>query len=256
MECTGTRFRKHGFEFPCGQCQICRLRTQRIWIGRILLENALHRVSSFVTLTYDDEHLPSDGDVSVRDVQLWLKRLRKAVDVPIRYVVVGEYGDDEYRPHYHAALFGCADPEVILSTWENGFVYVKGIGPESATYIVSYVLKRRNSAERCEGHAPEFKLQSLRPAIGLRTAQRLAVPKGREVQGVRMSGHLYPLGRYIRGKLRTQDGPELEADIALRHRVAKYSLQVRDLEDHKRRVENAKRFAEGIKRKRREKPGI
>lgn len=266
MECTGTRFRRHGFEFPCGQCVVCRLRIQRMWIGRILLEQALHPVSSFVTLTYDDDHYPEGfdrrgvsypaGSVNPYHIQLWLKRLRQAVDSPIRYVAVGEYGDDNMRPHYHIALFGCADPAVIQSTWGAGFVVVKGIGPESAAYIVSYVLKRRNTVERSEGLHPEFKLQSLRPAIGLRTAQRLAIPAGRQVQGMRLSGRIYPLGRYLRGQLRNQCGPEPESSVALRHRIAKYSLQVRDVEDHKRKVENAKRFSEGIRKKRREKQGL
>lgn len=252
MECTGKRFRKHGFEFPCGQCTVCRLRVQRMWIARILLENALHSESSFVTLTYDDDHLPANGDLSIRDVQLWLKRLRKVVAV--RYVVVGEYGDDEFRPHYHAALFGCADQAVIQAAWQQGFTVVKGIGPESAAYIVSYVLKRRNSVERCDGHVPEFKLQSLRPAIGLRASELLkGIPDGRVVEGIRISGRVYPLGRYLRGKLRTQDGPESEEVIALRHRVAKYALSVRDYAEHERNVENAKRFSEAVKQKRREK---
>lgn len=264
MECTGTRFRKDGFEFPCGQCMVCRLRTQRTWTGRILLEQAVHNVACFVTLTYAEEpraytyrgvDYPA-GSVSVRDCQLWLKKLRREVDVPIRYVLVGEYGEDKWRPHYHAALFGCEDSALILKTWGNGHILVKGLGPESAAYIVSYMLKRRNNGERCGGRYPEFKLQSLRPAIGLRTSQRLLLPSGREVQGVRIGGRVLPLGRYLRSQIRTREGPEAEASIAMRHRIAKFSLQVRDPADHQRRVENAKTFTEQVKRRRREKQGL
>lgn len=254
MECTGKRFYKHGFEFPCGQCMVCRLRNQRTWVGRILLEAALHRENSFVTLTYSDDELPADRCVSVHEMQLWVKRLRKLVPPKsLRYVVVGEYGEEESRPHYHAALFGLADASTIERSWAKGFVSVQGIGPESAAYIVSYILKRRNSEERCEGRSPEFKLQSLRPAIGLRAAERMRLPAGREVEGVRINGRIYPLGRYLKDKVRTAQGINSETDKANRHRMSKIALQVRDPEEHKTKVENAKRVAVQIQKKRREK---
>ncbi len=41
---------------PCGQCQNCRINKQREWTGRILLEAQMYPISSFVTLTYADEH--------------------------------------------------------------------------------------------------------------------------------------------------------------------------------------------------------
>lgn len=266
MECTGTRFRKDGFEFPCGQCIVCRLRVQRTWVARILLEQALHPDSSFVTLTYDDDHYPGmfvkngveypAGSVNPRDLQLWFKRLRKAAPGPIRYVAVGEYGEDKWRPHYHVALFGSGSSELVSSTWGKGHVLVKGIGPESAAYIVSYCLKRRNTDERCEGRYPEFKLQSLRPAIGLRTSEGLRIPQGSEVQGVRINNRIYPLGRFIRSKLRAKAGLDSEDATALRHRVAKYALVVRVVSDHERKVENAKTFTSSVLSKRREKQSL
>lgn len=258
MECTGTRFRKYGFEFPCGQCFVCRLRMQRTWVARILLEQAVHKESCFVTLTYDEEHSPADGCVSLRDVQLFVKRLRKVLPPrSVRYLAVGEYGEKSWRPHYHMALFGCSDPQVVAKAWGKGFTLVKGIGPESAAYIVSYVLKRRNNEERSEGRSPEFRVQSLRPAIGLRASQRLVIPCGTEVQGVRIGNRIYPLGRYLRAQLRlaTLGGSSVEA-TALRHRVAKYALQVRDSVDHSRKVENAKTITKAAANRRREKQGL
>lgn len=257
MECTGVRFRKNGFEFPCGQCIVCRLRTQRQWIARILLENALHQRSCFLTLTYDEEHVPAGGSVHKRDIQLWLKKLRNEVPPKsIRYLAVGEYGEKNWRPHYHVALFGCDDSDLILRTWGHGHILVRGLGVESAAYIVSYLLKRRNNEERCEGRNPEFKLQSLRPAIGLRTAERLPIPDGKEVSGVRLNGRIYPLGKYIRQKLREQDGPEQAVSVAFRHRLAKFALLERDPEKHKTDVENAETFEKQVLRRRAEKPGL
>ena len=47
---------------PCGQCKNCRINQARIWTNRILMEQCCHDYSCFVTLTYDDEHLPSPAD--------------------------------------------------------------------------------------------------------------------------------------------------------------------------------------------------
>ena len=75
---------------------------------RLLNEEIYSSSSYFVTLTYDDEHLPHDENgqavVCKRDVQLWLKRLRKKYGSGIRYFLNSEYGELG-RPHYHAIIF-------------------------------------------------------------------------------------------------------------------------------------------------------
>jgi len=57
------------------------------------------------------DETPAHADSLIkRDVQLFVKRLRKDQDArglaKIRYYLVGEYGDQTKRPHYHAAIFG------------------------------------------------------------------------------------------------------------------------------------------------------
>lgn len=256
MECIGKRFKKHGFEFGCGQCMPCRINSQCMWTGRILLEAALHPANSFVTLTYDDEHLPKGGVLVKKDVWLWQKRLRYFREArTTRFVTVGEYGDDSSRPHYHAAVFGTDDPELIAKSWKLGFTDVRGLGPESARYIVSYLLKRNNSVERCDGKPPEFKIQSNRPGIGMEAIKRLRLPPGEVPTALRLAGNLYPLGRYLVNALRERQG-ETEDDVAFRHRLAKYTLQQRDPQTHQEAVENAKRKAASIKERRKESPGL
>ena len=51
----------------------------------------------FVTLTYDDKHLPFDFKLKKSDVSLFIKKLRhyferKDKSVKIKYFVCGEYG--------------------------------------------------------------------------------------------------------------------------------------------------------------------
>jgi len=44
----------------CGQCIGCRLERSRQWATRLTHENLLHNESAFITLTYDQENIPSD----------------------------------------------------------------------------------------------------------------------------------------------------------------------------------------------------
>jgi hypothetical protein len=75
----------------------------------------------FLTLTYNDEHLPMYGTLVKQDVQDFLKRLRWHISPDkLRYYVVGEYGTTcpnhdikncpacgpIQRPHYHMIIFG------------------------------------------------------------------------------------------------------------------------------------------------------
>lgn len=45
---------------PCGVCDACFAMRAREWAARCVFEAQTHSVNSFVTLTYDDSHLPSD----------------------------------------------------------------------------------------------------------------------------------------------------------------------------------------------------
>lgn len=123
---------------PCGQCVGCRLEYSRQWANRCLLELEYHDSAYFVTLTYDDLHVPRSyyGDpesgealpsltLCKRDFQLFMKRLRKAFpDDNIRFFACGEYGSETFRPHYHAIIFGLhLDDLEVYKKSPDGFVY-------------------------------------------------------------------------------------------------------------------------------------
>lgn len=203
-------------EGGCGQCLPCRINRQRLWTIRLVLEAGQHPVSHFVTLTYDADFLPSDGSVSVREAQLFLKRLRKAAG-SFRYFLVGEYGERSWRPHYHALLFGVRDVGCVRSAWQKGFVHCSGVGPESAAYVAGYCLKGAQSAKGMRWHgrslSPEFALMSRRPGIGASAAAQLvsfySTKEGAQFQSnirvvLRYQQKLWPLGRYL--KMRVLDG--------------------------------------------------
>lgn len=110
----------------CGQCRGCRLERSRQWAVRIMHEAQMHEENCWITLTYNNEHLPQDRGLHKPDFVNFMKRFRHELkkDVPpaqleadparykVRYYQCGEYGEpspeNNYiaRPHHHACIFG------------------------------------------------------------------------------------------------------------------------------------------------------
>lgn len=212
----------------CGQCMPCRINHRRVWCHRMVLESLVHGDSSFLTLTYSPENLPEGGNLVPKHAQDWLKRFRKAVAPRrVRFFLVGEYGDQTCRPHYHAAMFGVSrmDLETVRSTWGFGHVMLGDLTVQSAQYIAGYVTKKltKEGDPRLCGRHPEFSRMSRNPGIGsLALNQIVEVLKSElfqrelEVVGdVPMSlnhgKRSMPLGRYLRRKLREHLGWNPEA---------------------------------------------
>lgn len=99
MQCVHPFFlRKEQFYVPCGHCVACRIAKSREWSIRLLGELGYWISSCFLTLTYDELHVPLS--LKKRDLQLFWKRLRKAFyPRKIKYFSCGEYGDQYGRPH-------------------------------------------------------------------------------------------------------------------------------------------------------------
>jgi len=210
--------------YPCGQCLPCRLNRRRLITHRLLLEQRCHEFSCFPTLTYTDETLPVDGSLDPDHTSLWLKRLRRRLGPtrPVRYYLIGEYGDETFRPHYHAALFGLSslENELLSRSWAMGGTLLGTLTAESAQYIAGYVTKKMTAKDdpRLLGRHPEFARMSLRPGIGA-----LAVPVIADAlncsagaASIALDGDVptalnhgrkkLPLGRYLRRKLREELG--------------------------------------------------
>lgn len=181
------------------------------------MESMEHPCSCFVTLTFDDEHLPANGGLDKRPLQLFLKRLRdKFKPIKIRYFAVGEYGDQTWRPHYHAILFGVSPMEhlVIQSCWSFGFIQVGTAESASMQYITGYVLKKltKTTNPLLRGKPPEFATMSKKPGIGFGVVPRLkkSIDNAlgstisnetlQSLRQIRVHGKKYPLGRYLREK--------------------------------------------------------
>ena len=57
-EYVGRSYVRPAVMLPCGQCLECRTRYAAQWADRIVLEARYHEHSFFITLTYDEEHVP------------------------------------------------------------------------------------------------------------------------------------------------------------------------------------------------------
>lgn len=232
-----------GIFFPCGQCLPCRINRRRLWTHRIILEAVKHEESSFVTLTYSDDFYPSDGSLSPRELQLFLKKLRQDVrPFKFRYYAVGEYGDTSGRAHYHLVLFGLGTrfTDVISRCWGKGFVHAIPLTMELAQYICGYVTKKMTKSDdiRLGGRYPEFARMSNRPGIGAGALDELEeffytdvgsnlLVQSKDVPTTLMHGgrHL-PLGRYLRRKLRERlQIPELSGEEKAHALVSSESSQ-------------------------------
>lgn len=175
----GVRFLSTFEEVPCGKCIGCRLDYSRMWAIRCVLESTGHGCSSFITLTYDDEHLPGDFRVSKPTWQKFLKRLRSAIaPTRIRFFATGEYGSKSARPHYHAIIFGYDFPDkypwskcngnvlfrspMLERLWPYGQSLIGEVSFNSCAYVARYVMKKTKD----NGEFQPFLDMSRRPGIG------------------------------------------------------------------------------------------
>lgn len=146
------------FPVPCGTCPPCKIRRVNEWVFRLSWEEEHHSLSShFVTLTYDTRHVPlsPNGFMTLRkkDFQDYMKRLRKLHSSvapgwpPIKYYAVGEYGDKNRRPHYHAIIFNVSDDRYFADAWsldgsQLGGVFVGTCTSDSIAYCMKYIDKQ------------------------------------------------------------------------------------------------------------------
>lgn len=70
-------------KLPCGSCVGCRLERARQWAMRCMDEAQMHADNSFITLTFDEAHLPSNRSLDMSVFQKFMKRFRKEV-APLR----------------------------------------------------------------------------------------------------------------------------------------------------------------------------
>jgi len=156
-------------------------------------------------MTFSDENLPRDKSIKTETMQKFVKRLRKHIyPDKVRYFIVGEYGEKNGRPHYHAMLFGLGmeDKPRIDKAWKLGMTQIGDINSKTAHYVTDYTLKGRLLDESSVAHT--VKIQSTKPALGMDFINKIAdqiVASGMvppSVDYFQMGKHKYYLGRHLR----------------------------------------------------------
>lgn len=191
-------------DIPCSKCIGCRLDYSRSWATRCMLEAQYFTRSMFLTITYDDVHVPhSSYDVpetgeikdiltlSPRDFTLFMKRLRyyysEKFNKELRYFACGEYGSTSLRPHYHVIVFGLDlddlievkksrsgfplyQSDLVDKAWNKGYVLLSDNNWQTAAYTARYIMKKQKGEDAYIYEEfniePEFVRMSRMPGIG------------------------------------------------------------------------------------------
>lgn len=235
---TSPAYRRGITEFECGSCPECLQKRASRWALRGHYECQEHEHNLMVCLTYDQYvhdsrtgrvvgEAVADRSVDKRDIQLFIKRLRKYMDThygaKIKYIVSAEYGARTHRPHYHAILFGAWFPDLIpyrkskrgnliytsqtlTRLWKHGICTVDSVdvSGKNIRYCTKYSTKQRVIGS--DRYADTFTLSSTR--IGYNGLMR-------DFNGLSyfVDGHEYPVPRFI-----------WERIITLRHLHCNYSF--------------------------------
>lgn len=199
---------KSGLIVPCGKCPACLANQRQEWVFRLKQEYLDSKFSIFVTLTYDNEHLPDNMSVNKTDVQLFHKRLRKYFPPgDLRYYVVSEYGDHTQRPHYHGLYFfkSVYDTsfvyDVFEKSWQNGFIKFGQVEEGSIVYCTKYCLKHSATPP---GRTETFRLLSkMQGGLGSHYLKKMSEYHidSEQFNFVSQDGKTCRMPRYYRDKL-------------------------------------------------------
>lgn len=236
---------------PCGKCIGCRTDRATMWADRCTHEANRWANNSFLTLTYADEKLPKTNEVQPRDLQLFLKRLRRYAEsrnnnlnrdhhANIRFFGCGEYGSQTGRPHYHILLFNCkftddyrvaanlTESPTLNTLWGNGACRLGEVTPASAAYIAQYNIKKQGGGEVLDPETgllrrPPFLHMSNRPAIGKQWLQQYHTDL-RNGKLITSGGRKHTIPRYYRDQIK-KDYPNVSEDIEVAMATARARLQ-------------------------------
>lgn len=204
---------------PCGECIGCRLSWRRQWALRCLHEKRMYSASVFLTLTYADDHLPDPPSLSLRDLQLFMKRLRATRPAGVRFFGCGEYGETTRRPHYHILLFNVDFPDqrfwkygdtgepmyrsaTVRRLWEFGDNVLGSVTAQSCAYVAGYMLKKVGPpVEYPPNFLPEFRVMSRRPGIGASWLDAFGTEAYKDDSAI-MDGHEVSLPKFYDARQR------------------------------------------------------
>lgn len=190
----------------CGKCRACRQKkSNEKMICSIFAAYEYRTKGQFLTLTYDDAHVPYG--LKHEHFQSFMKKLRDLDGTPgVKYFMAGEYGGDEngtHREHFHVLFYNHRyDIDLVQKAWSEprkrgrkrkgevdpfipfGFVYDGTLTPASMKYVSGYIDKK--------GYDPE---SGKRPPYGRSSVNIPDSLTDREIERACKSGRIMYNGR-------------------------------------------------------------
>lgn len=167
---------------PCNRCNFCLANRRNEWSFRMYYHLKGANRADFLTLTYDNAHLPlvqvegmrySAATLHAPHLQLFFKTLKQRQkrlirrkcklnqynkeqtrallnEWEIKYFAVGEYGTQYKRPHYHTIVYNVwpdlayelVSREKNETLWGKGLVHRGNATPASIQYCAKYVIDK------------------------------------------------------------------------------------------------------------------
>jgi hypothetical protein len=246
-------------KLPCGKCNECKTKKAQEWALRGKHEAKQWPHNAFITLTYNDDHLPAHESLEPHQLTRFIKRLRnRATRHPedilgerahgVRTIHCGEYGGTTERPHYHLLAFNCGFRDAQKNGHNNGNDYYRSQildelwsderGPighanfgmitagAAAAYMAKYTMKNKHRRDRFneDGEVTklkEFMRMSTRPMIGQNWVDKWAKTDARHGT-IWDDGHHVPIPRSYRRAIQ-KHYPELYEEIE--HNIERSRLQ-------------------------------
>ena len=202
----------------CGRCINCLKRDLSSWRFRLIehirsLSTTQLKKSYFVTLTLNPRYYTDSKTLLKRYVRLFLDRVRKKIGHSISHFLITERGDLYGRIHFHGFFFDTdLSPSLIGVLWKYGFVQytnlfsVRNIS-QKVSYITTYITTSIVKDSPHKVFTPEeLPLKLVSPGIGKSYAsRRSSFHQTNLFPFTYDQSHLYPLPRYLRQKVFTED---------------------------------------------------
>lgn len=165
------KYKKCYVPSTCNKCVECQRKYSTSWQFRLQQEYNNCKSIYFVTVTYDEDYLPymSTGEICFDNAHItkFNKRLRsyftRKHDVCFKYIITGELGEKNLRPHYHAVylldkFISRQEFDQVCRKYWNYAQVIDVDEPRSVNAVFSYVTKyimkdnyRLNKDVRIEG---------------------------------------------------------------------------------------------------------
>lgn len=174
----------------------------RKYVERLINRNFGDR-DIWLTLTYDDDHLPPDGDIdaAIKNMQNYIRRInyqRGKRGLPnAKYIYVTEYDPDAaIRWHHHIIMDGMMDMDIVEKCWK-----------QSSRNEVRRLQKDENGLSGM-AHYMVKESRRIKSEKRWNSSQGLQEPDVKTVhskQPEKGKGSYKPIGKYVDGMVKNQD---------------------------------------------------